>query len=106
MEYFLFSGVLSRLGRSGSNPHAPINLLADFAGGGLVCAMGIVMALLERTSSRRGQIIDANMVQGSAYVSKLWGVWRGGRGWCLYKTHSLMSDSNRSIICHLDSLDD
>lgn len=56
------TGLLSRLGRSGEKPYAPLNLLADFAGGGLTCAMGIVLALLERTKSGKGQIIDASMV--------------------------------------------
>lgn len=55
-------GLLSRLGRSGENPYAPLNLLADFGGGGLACALGIVLALLERTKSGKGQIIDASMV--------------------------------------------
>ena len=35
-----------------------------------MCALGIVMALLERSKSNKGQVIDANMVQGSAYVSE------------------------------------
>ena len=29
-------------------PAFPLNLLSDFAGGGLMCALGIVLALLER----------------------------------------------------------
>lgn len=57
-----FVGVLSRLGSSGENPSAPLNLLADFGGGGLMCALGIVMALFERTRSGRGQVVDASMV--------------------------------------------
>lgn len=59
---FCASGLLSRLGRSGETPCAPLNLLADFAGGGLTCALGIVLALLERTKSGKGQVIDASMV--------------------------------------------
>ena len=55
-------GVLSRIGRSGENPYAPLNLLADFGGGDLMCAMGIIMALFERTRSGKGQVIDASMV--------------------------------------------
>ena len=47
---------------------APINLLADFAGGGLTCAMGIMAALFERSNSGLGQVIDANMVEGAAYA--------------------------------------
>jgi alpha-methylacyl-CoA racemase len=49
----------------------PVNLLADFAGGGLTCALGIVMALYERTISGKGQVVDNSMVDGSAYIGKL-----------------------------------
>ena len=42
--------------------------MADFAGGGLTCAMGIMAALLERSTSGQGQIIDSNMVEGAAYA--------------------------------------
>jgi len=46
-------------------PNFPLNLLADFAGGGLVCALGILLALLERGKTGRGQVVDTDMV-GSA----------------------------------------
>ncbi|KAK3584848.1 hypothetical protein CHS0354_027589 [Potamilus streckersoni] len=73
INYLALSGVLSRLGRVNERPYAPINLLADFASGGLLCAFGIVTALLERVQSGKGQVIDANMVEGSAYVANwLW----------------------------------
>ena len=62
------TGLLSRLGRSNERPYAPINLVADFAGGGMMGALGIIMALFERTRSGRGQVIDASMVEGSAYI--------------------------------------
>ncbi|KAM6105304.1 LOW QUALITY PROTEIN: alpha-methylacyl-CoA racemase [Pterocles gutturalis] len=77
--------VLSKLGRKDENPYAPLNLLADFAGGGVMCAVGIVTALYERTRSE-GQVIDASMVDGVAYLSSfLWkitklGLWNRPRG--------------------------
>ncbi|XP_039856643.1 alpha-methylacyl-CoA racemase [Simochromis diagramma] len=86
INYTAMSGLLSRLGRSGEKPYAPLNLLADFGGGGLTCALGIVLALLERTKSGKGQIIDASMVEGAAYMgSFLWksrsiGLWNRSRG--------------------------
>lgn len=61
-------GLLSRLGWRGDLPSPPINLLADFAGGGLMCALGIAMALLNRARTGKGQVIDSNMVDGAAYV--------------------------------------
>ncbi|NWV39678.1 AMACR racemase, partial [Grantiella picta] len=86
INYLAISGVLSKLGRKDENPYAPANLLADFAGGGVMCAMGIVIALFERARSGRGQIIDASMVEGTAYLSSfLWksqslGLWSKPRG--------------------------
>ncbi|XP_010115695.1 PREDICTED: alpha-methylacyl-CoA racemase-like, partial [Chlamydotis macqueenii] len=86
INYLALSGVLSKLGRKDENPYAPVNLLADFAGGGVMCAMGIVTALYERTRSGKGQIIDASMVEGVAYLSSfLWksqnlGLWNRPRG--------------------------
>lgn len=62
VNYLAQSGVLSFLGKDGSPPTFPINLLADFAGGGMTCAFGICMALLERQHSGLGQVIDASMV--------------------------------------------
>ena len=64
----LFSGILSLFGRKNEKPTAPVNLAADFGGGGLMCALGIVMALFERHTSGLGQIVDANMVEGAAYL--------------------------------------
>ncbi|XP_046581515.1 alpha-methylacyl-CoA racemase-like isoform X2 [Haliotis rubra] len=94
INYIATSGVLSTLGRKHENPCAPVNLLGDFAGGGLMCALGVVLALFERTRSGRGQVVDANMVQGSAYVSNfLWAmkdtfVWGAERGENLLDTGS------------------
>ena len=45
-----------------SKPSFPLNILADFAGGGLTCALGILLALHERTKSGLGQVVSTNMV--------------------------------------------
>ena len=63
--------VFFQLGRpEPATPHAPVNLLADFAGGSFVCAMGIMAALFERSKSGKGQVLDSSMVEGAAYVSR------------------------------------
>lgn len=46
----------------------PANLLGDFAGGSLTCAFGIVAALVERSKSGQGQVVDASIVSGTAYL--------------------------------------
>lgn len=50
-------------------PSFPLNLLADFGGGGMVCVLGILLALVERGKSGRGQIVEADMVSFGALLS-------------------------------------
>ncbi|MEU4562652.1 CaiB/BaiF CoA-transferase family protein [Actinoplanes sp. NPDC023936] len=86
IDYLAIAGALEPLGRPGQPPHAPINLLADFAGGGMLLAVGILAALHERERSQQGQVVDAAMVDGSALLMTFLhgmiagGMWRGGRG--------------------------
>ncbi|RUS24236.1 CoA-transferase family III domain-containing protein [Jimgerdemannia flammicorona] len=69
INYVAMSGLLSMLGRQGENPSPPLNIVADFAGGGLMCVMGILLALIERQRSGKGQVVDAGMTAGVSYLS-------------------------------------
>ena len=85
IDFLALAGALEPLGRAGGPPSAPINVLGDFAGGGLLAAYGAVMALYERERSGRGQVIDAAMMDGAAlllapfYAARAMGGW-GPRG--------------------------
>jgi len=68
LNYIAMSGALHAIGRAGAPPTPPLNLLGDFAGGGMLLAFGIVSALLERSRSGRGQVVDAAMVDGAAVL--------------------------------------
>ncbi|KAF8947227.1 hypothetical protein BGZ47_009950 [Haplosporangium gracile] len=68
INYLAISGVLNTLGKHDEKPAFPINLLADFAGGGLMCALGVLLALQERTKSGKGQVVDAAMIDGVNYL--------------------------------------
>lgn len=69
INYIAVSGALSLLGRADDTPHPPTNILADFAGGGANLFQGILLALLARQTSGKGQVVEANMVDGSAYLA-------------------------------------
>ena len=68
INYLAVSGLLSQLGRANAPPSFPANIIADFAGGGLTCAFGILAALFGRVHTGKGQVVEANMVDGSAYL--------------------------------------
>lgn len=70
INYLALSGVLSLFKPPESpTPVPPINLLADFAGGSLICVVGILLALLERLKSGKGQVVEADMVNGTRYLA-------------------------------------
>jgi alpha-methylacyl-CoA racemase len=75
VNYLSIAGVLWHLGPAGHAPVPPINLLADFGGGGSLVVMGILAALVERGRSGAGQVVDAAMVDGSAQLMSIfWGI--------------------------------
>ena len=71
INYIGLSGALSLFRRKGERPLPPCNLLGDFAGGGMLCAMGILLALVERNRSGKGQVVDAAMVDGAASLATM-----------------------------------
>ena len=68
LNYIALAGALHPMGRAGSPPAPPLNLVGDFGGGALYLAFGIVCALLEARDSQRGQVVDAAMVDGAAHL--------------------------------------
>ncbi len=86
IDYLAISGTLHALGEAGRKPTAPINLAADFGGGGMMLAFGMLAAILHARATGTGQIVDAAMTDGSAVLtSMIWGFramgqWRDERG--------------------------
>jgi len=68
LNYIALSGVLSMLPGE-TKPSFPLNLLADFAGGGAMSVLGILAALISRSHIGRGQVVEVDMVSGSRYIS-------------------------------------
>ncbi|MCG5219839.1 CaiB/BaiF CoA transferase family protein [Streptosporangium sp. KLBMP 9127] len=98
IDYIAVSGVLSMLGRTGEKPTPPINILGDFAGGGLMLAYGVLLALVERGRTGKGRVIDAAMVDGASVLFAMFhhgaqsGSW-GPRGTNLLDTGAPMYDT-------------
>lgn len=86
INYISLSGALAAIGRPGSPPVPPLNLIGDFGGGGMLLALGLVAALLESKESKKGQVVDAAMTDGSAllmtmiYSMQSSGMWKTTMG--------------------------
>lgn len=66
INYIAIAGVLDNLRRTGERPLAPLNLIGDMGGGGMLLAFGIVSALVHVGRTGEGQVVDAAMVDGAA----------------------------------------
>jgi alpha-methylacyl-CoA racemase len=72
LNYVALAGALDPLRRApGEAPAPPLNLLGDFGGGGMLLAVGVLSALVERGRSGAGQVVDAAMVDGVALLTTL-----------------------------------
>jgi alpha-methylacyl-CoA racemase len=99
INYIALCGSLEPLGRKGEKPTAPLNLVGDFGGGGMLLAFGVACALVERAASGKGQVVDAAMVDGAASLMTMihgmrqLGFWRDERGTNLLDTGAHFYDT-------------
>ncbi|HEX2277417.1 MAG: CoA transferase [Candidatus Tectomicrobia bacterium] len=73
INYISMAGCLGMIGARGGPPVIPHNIIADFAGGGMHGAIGVLAALMARERTGRGQFVDIAMADGvySMLVSQL-----------------------------------
>ncbi|MCH8298795.1 MAG: CoA transferase [Chloroflexi bacterium] len=68
INYISFAGALGLIGPQNGRPAIPLNLIADYAGGGLCGAVGILSALMAREKTGQGQYVDIAMSEGVLYM--------------------------------------
>lgn len=68
INYIAITGALYSTGRKDEKPVVPLNLVGDMGGGGMLLVNGVLAALLEASSSGKGQVIDVAMVDGAAQL--------------------------------------
>jgi crotonobetainyl-CoA:carnitine CoA-transferase CaiB-like acyl-CoA transferase len=68
INYIAMNGMLDMIGWQGEPPAIPLNVIADYAAGGLHAAYAILAALLARDKTGRGQYLDIAMSDGVMYL--------------------------------------
>jgi alpha-methylacyl-CoA racemase len=81
ITYIAIAGALGAIARHGEPPLAPLNLVGDYGGGGMLLAFGMVCAILEARVSGLGQVVDAAMVEGAAVLTTMFHALRQAGVW-------------------------
>jgi alpha-methylacyl-CoA racemase len=81
ITYLAISGLLHGIGPADGPPVPPINYLADFGGGAMFLATGVLAALLQARATGQGQVVDAAMTEGAAYLGSMTRTFQAVGGW-------------------------
>jgi len=73
INYIALSGILGAIGPKDAPPVAPLNLVGDYGGGGLMLAFAMVSAILAARGGGPGRVIDCAMAEGASALSA--GIW-------------------------------
>lgn len=65
INYIGLSGALLAMGEKNTPPCPPLNLVGDYGGGSMFLILGILSALFQRTTTGKGQTVDAAIIDGT-----------------------------------------
>lgn len=81
INYLSLTGHLAAITGTDDRPAIPLNLLGDYGGGTMFLLTGLLSALVERSVSGRGQVVDAAMVDGASMLGQWVWAMRGVGRW-------------------------
>ncbi len=99
LNYLSVTGMLGAIG--GGRPVVPLNLIADLGGGSMFLLAGVCAALVERSRSGRGQVIDVAMVDGVGVLAHfIWALRTAGQ-WSDEPGTNLIDGGSPCYDCYL-----
>ena len=93
ITYLALAGALAHIGRAGAPPTPPLNLVADFGGGGMFLALGVLAGVLQARRTGRGDVVDVAMVDGVASLMTMFSGLAASGTWDLAERGGNMLDS-------------
>jgi len=81
INYIAVAGVLQPIAGPDLTPVAPLNMLGDFGGGGMLLVAGLLAALIHARATGQGQVVDAAIVDGAALLTAMLHSMRASGRW-------------------------
>jgi alpha-methylacyl-CoA racemase len=100
ITYLAITGLLHGIGPAGGPPSVPINYIADFGGGAMFLATGLLAALLHARATGEGQVIDAAMTEGASYLGSMTRTFVSRGGWKDERESNMLDGGSPNYRCY------
>jgi alpha-methylacyl-CoA racemase len=100
ITYLAITGLLHGIGPADGPPVPPINYVADFGGGAMFLATGLLAALLHARSTGEGQVIDAAMTEGASYLGSMTRTFVSRGGWKDERAANMLDGGSPNYRCY------
>jgi alpha-methylacyl-CoA racemase len=100
ITYLAITGLLHGIGPAAGPPVPPANYVADFGGGAMFLATGLLAALLHARASGEGQVIDAAMTEGASYLGSMTRTFVSRGGWKDEREANLLDGGAPNYRCY------
>lgn len=100
ITYLAVSGLLHGIGTPDGPPVPPVNYVADFGGGAMVFVAGLLAALLHARATGEGQVVDAAMTEGAAYLGTMTRMYAAAGAWTDERGANLLDGGAPNYRCY------
>jgi alpha-methylacyl-CoA racemase len=100
ITYLAITGLLHGIGPAEGPPVPPINYVADFGGGAMFLATGLLAALLHARETGEGQVVDAAMTDGAAYLGSMTRTFVARGGWTDERAANMLDGGAPNYRCY------
>ena len=100
ITYLAITGLLHGIGPAAGPPVPPANYVADFGGGAMFLATGLLAALLHARATGEGQVVDAAMTEGASYLGSMTRTFVSRGGWRDERESNLLDGGAPNYRCY------
>jgi alpha-methylacyl-CoA racemase len=100
ITYLAVTGLLHGIGAADGPPVPPINYVADFGGGSMFLATGLLAAMLHARETGIGQVVDAAMTEGAGYLGSMTRTFQANGGWTERRAANMLDGGAPNYRCY------
>lgn len=100
ITYLAVTGLLHGIGSADGPPVPPVNYVADFGGGAMFLVGGLLAGLVHARATGAGQVVDAAMIEGAAYLGTMTRTLLAAGGWTDRRGANLLDGGAPNYRCY------